>query len=303
MENCEIEIMNCDNNPAYVLGDATHFSLTEYKVLQSFNGEGLAKCFRMSYNGKLELFYSVGGTFRPLSHILPLSAEKDFAEIIKNLLIAVLEVKNNGFLNLANLDVSLEHIYVDRETRRVKFVYIPINRNSLIDARIVEDSFLSEMIELICNSSLRLSDEIYMYADNNEIGTFTVQDLYTNLAKNNPNSVFDESGFQGNGIEEAGRRLLLTSMNSPVIVEFDILKDKYAIGKSENNDGVIGHDNLISRKHCLFERTVNGFTVKDLNSTNGTFINGKRLTPDASVEIKNDDSLRIADIVFKVEVR
>ena len=49
------------------------------------------------------------------------------------------------------------------------------------------------------------------------------------------------------------------------------------IGKSTSNDYVIG-DNTVSRQHASVTILDDGrMTIKDLNSTNGTFVNGKRI--------------------------
>ena len=34
---------------------------------------------------------------------------------------------------------------------------------------------------------------------------------------------------------------------------------------------------LVSGLHCLLRRTADGWQIDDLNSTNGTFVNGRRL--------------------------
>lgn len=48
------------------------------------------------------------------------------------------------------------------------------------------------------------------------------------------------------------------------------------VGRDESCD--IHIDNLgISRSHCQFEKAPGGYVVRDLNSANGTFVNGKRI--------------------------
>ena len=37
------------------------------------------------------------------------------------------------------------------------------------------------------------------------------------------------------------------------------------------------HDTEVSRQHAEFRRTHRDYTVSDLNSSNGTFVNGKRI--------------------------
>lgn len=53
--------------------------------------------------------------------------------------------------------------------------------------------------------------------------------------------------------------------------------DRVCIGKSDHADLVIDDDPAVSRFHALVERVDSHWCIHDLNSTNGTLINGKRL--------------------------
>jgi len=57
---------------------------------------------------------------------------------------------------------------------------------------------------------------------------------------------------------------------------FSLKKDTITIGKLHGNDFYID-DNSISRKHCKLIRDGNTFRIIDLNSTNGTYVNGKKI--------------------------
>ncbi len=52
---------------------------------------------------------------------------------------------------------------------------------------------------------------------------------------------------------------------------------RFLIGREEGCDIVITGDSLVSRRHALVEFSQGEYTIKDLNSTNGTFVNGKPL--------------------------
>jgi serine phosphatase RsbU (regulator of sigma subunit) len=51
-------------------------------------------------------------------------------------------------------------------------------------------------------------------------------------------------------------------------------QDRYRLGRSSVNDLSFPEDGRLSREHLVFERTVDGWTVQDLHSRNGTRING-----------------------------
>ncbi len=58
---------------------------------------------------------------------------------------------------------------------------------------------------------------------------------------------------------------------------FEIAKDVLTLGRDVSNDIVI-NDAEVSRHHSRFTRQGDGYAVEDLGSTNGTFVNGMRLT-------------------------
>lgn len=58
---------------------------------------------------------------------------------------------------------------------------------------------------------------------------------------------------------------------------YDLNKDIISLGRDITNDITI-NDPEVSRHHMRLTRGAGGFTVEDLASTNGTFVNGQRLT-------------------------
>ncbi len=58
---------------------------------------------------------------------------------------------------------------------------------------------------------------------------------------------------------------------------FELTKDIITLGRDITNDITI-NDPEVSRHHLRFTRGADGYTIEDLGSTNGTFINGQRLT-------------------------
>lgn len=97
---------------------------------------------------------------------------------------------------------------------------------------------------------------------------------------------------------EAKKRLVSTK---DIYKSFDINEESFLIGKLEGYvDGII-EDEMVSRIHAKIFKNDDKYYLIDLNSTNGTFHNGKRLGNNESVEIKNEDTITFAraEYVFR----
>lgn len=69
---------------------------------------------------------------------------------------------------------------------------------------------------------------------------------------------------------------LVVSLDNVVIKEFQITKDRTTLGRRPYNDIVI--DNLaVSGEHAVLLAVGDDVFIEDLNSTNGTYINGKAI--------------------------
>lgn len=70
---------------------------------------------------------------------------------------------------------------------------------------------------------------------------------------------------------------------------FYLKKDTITIGKLATNDLQI-NESAVSRNHCKFVQAGKGYKLTDLGSTNGTYINGRRIT---EKELKVGDNITI----------
>ena len=64
------------------------------------------------------------------------------------------------------------------------------------------------------------------------------------------------------------------------------------IGRNRQNHIRI-EDNLVSRKHALVQKIKNSYYIKDLDSTNGTFVNNKKIPKEKYVKLHRNDVLKI----------
>ncbi len=83
--------------------------------------------------------------------------------------------------------------------------------------------------------------------------------------------------------------------NGAIIKEIKLDKSEITFGRKPDNDIEIGHP-TISSHHGRIIRDGEHFLVEDLNSTNGTYINGQRITKAA---LKNRDKIGAAGHILE----
>ena len=88
---------------------------------------------------------------------------------------------------------------------------------------------------------------------------------------------------------------MIVSIDGVVIKEVQLTKDRTTLGRRPYNDIVI--DNLaVSGEHAVMQMTGNEVYLEDLNSTNGTYINGKAAKKQL---LQNNDTVEIGKYKIK----
>src|SRR5258706_7411406 len=91
---------------------------------------------------------------------------------------------------------------------------------------------------------------------------------------------------------------LVVSLDGVVIKEVQITKDKTTLGRRPYNDIVI--DNLaVSGEHAVLQMVGADVFIEDLNSTNGTYINGKAVKKQL---LSHNDTVEIGKYKIKFMV-
>jgi hypothetical protein len=67
--------------------------------------------------------------------------------------------------------------------------------------------------------------------------------------------------------------------------------DRASVGTAPTNDIVVTSDRTVSRLHAVIERFPGGWSVRDLGSRNGTFVNGTRVLSDCA--LRTGDEIRV----------
>jgi len=75
---------------------------------------------------------------------------------------------------------------------------------------------------------------------------------------------------------------------------FPLLQARFSIGRESSNQLSID-DNTVSRRHCVLEKTTDGFMVRDLGSRAGTLVNG---TVTAQALLQHGDRIGVGESAF-----
>lgn len=73
-------------------------------------------------------------------------------------------------------------------------------------------------------------------------------------------------------------------------------------GRTEGVFPEFASDEYVSRRHGEFRYCEGRWQVRDVGSTNGTFLNGGQLSPDVWTDIVPGDSLKIATTTYTIEL-
>lgn len=80
---------------------------------------------------------------------------------------------------------------------------------------------------------------------------------------------------------------------------YDVADGRTAIGRNSTN--ILSFDNeTISGRHCVIEKNGKRFTVRDLESTNGTRVNSRSIT---EADLKPKDLIQIGSMEFMFDAR
>ena len=100
----------------------------------------------------------------------------------------------------------------------------------------------------------------------------------------------------------ARRSVRLVVQRSPSLEEGDeyaLNSAPLTLGRGGQNDLVLGGDEFASARHARIEVRGDGAWVQDLESTNGTFVNGSRVA--GAQRLDDGDVLRVGETDLRVE--
>ncbi|MBR2553513.1 MAG: FHA domain-containing protein [Aeriscardovia sp.] len=318
-----------------VMADPLDFRVSdlELRVIRNASESGFLIPYYLKYNDSYAFVYNFEGYANLVDSLKSIDMDK-WRTCMLSLFDCIEIIENNGFLNSCNLCLESDYVYFNPADQKVKLIYLPVENNFFF----TDINEFTNTLRLFIrttgeNTGLLDSNTKAVLADSNsDIMRLkkAVEDFrpFQNNIPAEPakkNGILSSLGFkksadtkkkpvkssspvihvQGGATEIldegiAGIALVYKGNDYPLRIE--IKNGNCIIGKQkESVDQVIPFSKAVSRVHCkvMFDNGEAGIT--DLGSSNGTFVNGKRLEKDEIVSIKAGDKIKIANLDFEVE--
>lgn len=296
-ENGVLEEKQTDVYLEYFLADKDYFAQTEYKIIQNQNNGLFVESMQIKKNGKIDLCY-LTKDLNSLNTLLSSVKNDGFIAILSNLLEAILLVKNNGFLTCESIKLDIDRIFVEANSYKIRFIYLPLTIKEFDNYVEFESSLRTKLIKLI--NSYEEDEESDLLKIRNAIADSfkSLEDLKMEL------EVFANKNIsigEGTKMGLYNNDLRLVALNAPMSFELVLDSNDQLIGKKkELVDLVIPFNKMISRKHCRIRKIDGAYYINDEQSANGTYVNGKKLEVGQSIKIKSGDLIRLANSEFKI---
>lgn len=125
-------------------------------------------------------------------------------------------------------------------------------------------------------------------------GSISVSEVEKDM-KTDPIAELEDMGLELDG----GKPKFVYYSGHTAVETFEITTTPFVIGraKSDYAPGAAG----VSRRHCYIDKTNGVYYITDLESTNGVWINGRKIKPYNRTALENGDIIGIGDRVYKFE--
>lgn len=283
---------------SYVLEEDGLFNLSEYKIIHNQQTTAFVDFAKYTYNGKDKLTYFTE-EYVSLKSIVSSIEVYPFVSIVANILGCINDTVHNGYLDAAALNLEFNRIFVNPNTLDVKLIYLPVNGRHSGGTVVKNTSALEELrtnlVKLIYSTPSLISPKTREICGWLSDGLMSLDDVHSRIRT---------GGTQGSKRTRVDKILVLSALNTSAKYELAVNKASYTIGRNAAEvDGHIGFNPAVSGIHCKIKKSGACFTVEDLNSRNGTFVNKVKVAAGNSAMLKEGDILRISNTDFKVSIR
>jgi len=281
----------------------------EPQEMQKYNYEFAGNrtvCNVVAVEGVRVLQYKIPATL-PLEQFLRKQLYKgEFLSILENILNQLLYFDENGMPSRKIL-LNIHYMYIELSTLAIQLIYMPIDKK-FSDCNVTKfiQTFISK-VRFANRECVDCVDKILQYLDSRLM--FNLGEFYhfilsleeESIAEEDREPVTNETTVLATSANYSNPIPYLLRCKTNELIA--ILKTEFMVGKSADADYQINDNRKVSRRHCTFRISNGECYIRDNNSTNHTFINGKLIQPEFEIMLQNDDYIRLGDEEFRYWVR
>lgn len=248
--------------------------------------------------------------------------KKDFT----NILFQIAEITKKiecCALNLKNMILNVQYTFINEKTKQIYFIYQPIKSQNFCT------SIFDYLNDVVFGTVFQAQEDMKFINDfidfikgMNSYSAKKLENYLRNVCPELYGQQRDHSRETGDGeettlLEEGGTMLLedgTTLLENAQTVRahlvrssnydrVDINKPVFCIGKEKSYvDYFVANNNAVSRIHADIVKRGESFYIKDNNSTNHTFVNGKMIDKNEEIEIFDGDAIMLANEGFEFHI-
>ena len=288
------------NNLGYVLGDNDLFDSVDYKALQSRNDERYLESVKILCNGKIELLY-LTEDYKPVVTQISAMIPDMIIRFMTGVFGCVIESENDGFLSCLNIDISFDHIFMDMETMMPKLVYIPVREKIYESVTDFEKELRRTVSQIICSGTGKVDARLRRFVDDVESDQMSLEGI---------NKKYAHLICFSNEEKEARKHKY--EINEPLKLipyersfpEIELKLNLTRIGIDKEWADIVIDKKGVSRKHCTIKKDGDEYYITDgygtQGSTNGTYLDGKKLEALKPYPLKRGSELKFWDVKYMV---
>lgn len=294
-----------------------------YKILNGISGTNLLCGTKSLFNGKLKLTYDISD-YTPLTSLRDGLTREQVFEIVEGLLDTLEQIYDIGFLLYDNVSFRAEDVLLKNGTCQVCLLYIPNRAGRTILRRPEYDRIFCGRVQGILSSIPAAKTMTRFFKALSSPRTLVqLRELLHQEISNPPHEPEPVPGGEKVQSSPGGRRWFnglfwknkekpkegkkpevwrLVGINTPGPLELALTGESFVVGRSvQRAQGVVSFSPTIGREHCRFLLKDGKWYLEDLNSTNGTFLNGKRLEAGKEYAVSPEDRVRLSSTEFRLQ--
>lgn len=298
-----------------------------YRVLSGISGTNLLCGTKSLFNGKSKLTYNIS-EYTPLSNLCDNLTREQVFEIIGGLLDTLEQIYDIGFLLYDNVSFRAKDILLKNGTCQVRLLYIPIQMEQTVLSRLEYDRIFCGCVQGVLSSipAAKTMTRFFEALSSPRTLAQLRELLHQEISNPSPEPEPDPKsepeqesdpepesfggrrwfgGFFGKRREkpkEEPEVWRLVGISTPGPFELELTGESFVVGRSVRRaQGVVSFSPTIGREHCRFFLRDGKWYLEDLNSVNGTFLNGERLEPGKEYAVNPEDRVRLSSTEFRLQ--